>query len=201
MQLLHPYMPFITEEIYQCLPHEAESIMISKWPEADEALMDDEAERLMGAILESIKAIRNMRAEVNVPPGKKVPATMLAAADLKDGIEANADYIHLMGAISELTVLADNAAKPENAMAAVVVGIEVYLPLAGLIDVEKENARLNKELAAIDKELSRVEGKLGNAGFLAKAPEAVIEKEKAKAEELNGKKAAINERLEYLKTL
>ncbi len=161
----------------------------------------DEAERLMGAIMESIKAIRNMRAEVNVPPGKKVPATMLAAADLKDGIEANADYIHLMGAISELTVLADNAAKPENAMAAVVVGIEVYLPLAGLIDVEKENARLNKELAAIDKELSRVEGKLGNAGFLAKAPEAVIEKEKAKAEELNGKKAAINERLEYLKTL
>ena len=201
MQLLHPYMPFITEEIYQCLPHEAESIMISKWPEADEALMDDEAERLMGAIMESIKAIRNMRAEVNVPPGKKVPATMLAAADLKDGIEANADYIHLMGAISELTVLADNAAKPENAMAAVVAGIEVYLPLAGLIDVEKENARLNKELAAIDKELSRVEGKLGNAGFLAKAPEAVIEKEKAKAEELNGKKAAINERLEYLKTL
>ena len=201
MQLLHPYMPFITEEIYQCLPHEAESIMISKWPEADEALMDDEAERLMGAIMESIKAIRNMRAEVNVPPGKKVPATMLAAADLKDGIEANAGYIHLMGAISELTVLADNAAKPENAMAAVVAGIEVYLPLAGLIDVEKENARLNKELAAIDKELSRVEGKLGNAGFLAKAPEAVIEKEKAKAEELNGKKAAINERLEYLKTL
>mgnify|MGYP000339923815 CR=1 FL=1 len=201
LKLLHPFMPFITEEIYQCLPHEAESIMISKWPEADEALMDDEAERLMGAIMESIKAIRNMRAEVNVPPGKKVPATMLAAADLKDGIEANADYIHLMGAISELTVLADNAAKPENAMAAVVVGIEVYLPLAGLIDVEKENARLNKELAAIDKELSRVEGKLGNAGFLAKAPEAVIEKEKAKAEELNGKKAAINERLEYLKTL
>ena len=86
-------------------------------------------------------------------------------------------------------------------MAAVVSGIEVYLPLAGLIDVEKETARLNKELAAIDKELSRVEGKLGNAGFLAKAPEAVIVKEKAKAEELNGKKAAINERLAYLQTL
>ena len=201
MQLLHPYMPFITEEIYQCLPHEAESIMISKWPEADAALIDDEAERLMGAIMESIKAVRNMRAEVNVPPGKKVPATMLVAADLKDGVEANANYIHLMGGISELTVLDDSAAKPENAMAAVVSGIEVYLPLAGLIDVEKETARLNKELAAIDKELSRVEGKLGNAGFLAKAPEAVIVKEKAKAEELNGKKTAINERLAYLKTL
>lgn len=201
MQLLHPYMPFITEEIYQCLPHEAESIMISKWPEADASLMDDEAERLMGAIMESIKAVRNMRAEVNVPPGKKVPAIMLATADLKDGIKANENYIHLMGAISELTVLDENAAKPENAMAAVVSGIEVYLPLAGLIDVEKENQRLNKELATIEKELARVNGKLGNAGFLAKAPADVIEKEKAKAEELNAKKASINERLEYLKTL
>ncbi|MCQ2359198.1 MAG: valine--tRNA ligase [Phascolarctobacterium sp.] len=201
MQLLHPYMPFITEEIYQCLPHKDQSIMVSAWPFAKEELMDDEAERLMNAIMDSIKAIRNMRAEVNVPPGKKVPAILLAAADLKAGIEANENYIHLMGAISDLTVLDAEAAKPENAMATVVSGVEVYLPLAGLIDVEKENARLSKELAVIDKELSRVEGKLVNEGFLAKAPEAVIVKEKAKAEELNQKKAAILERLEYLKTL
>ena len=201
MQLLHPYMPFITEEIYQCLPHEAESIMISKWPSGDESKIDDEAEKLMTAIMDSIKAIRNMRAEVNVNPGKKVAATLLAAPEFKAGIEANAAYINLMGGISELTVLESDAAKPENAMATVVSGVEVYLPLAGLIDVEKENARLSKEMAAIEKELSRIEGKLGNAGFLAKAPQAVVDKEKAKAEELNTKKAAIVERLEYLKTL
>ena len=201
MQLLHPYMPFITEEIYQCLPHKGQSIMVSAWPFAKEELIDDEAERIMNAIMDSIKAVRNMRAEVNVPPGKKVPAIMLAAADLKAGIEANANYIHLMGGISDLEVLDLEADKPENAMATVVSGVEVYLPLAGLIDVEKENARLSKELAAIDKELARVEGKLNNAGFLAKAPEDVIAKEKAKAEELTKKQAAILERLAYLKTL
>ncbi len=201
MQLLHPYMPFITEEIYQCLPHEGESIMTSRWPVADAALIDEEAEALMNAVMESIKAVRNMRAEVNVNPGKKIPAVMLVNRAFKEGVEANAGYIHLMGAVSELTVLEENAPKPENAMAAVVSGVEVYLPLAGLIDVEKEGARLHKELATIDKELARVEGKLGNEGFLAKAPADVIEKEKAKAEELRTKKAAIDERLEYLRNI
>lgn len=201
MQLLHPFMPFITEEIYQCLPHEAESIMISRWPFAEEQLLDAQAEKLMGAIMESVKAVRNMRAEVNVPPGKKVPAILLAADDVREGIKNNASYINLLGGISELSILDDKAAKPENAMAAVVSGVEVYLPLAGLIDVEKETQRLNKELATLDKELARVEGKLSNAGFLAKAPEAVIAKEKAKAEEFNGKRSSILERLAYLKTL
>ena len=90
---------------------------------------------------------------------------------------------------------------PENAMAAVIAGIEVYLPLAGLIDVEKETQRLNKELESMDKEIKRVTGKLNNAGFLAKAPADVVEKEKAKAEELSGKMEAVKERLTYLATL
>lgn len=201
MQLLHPYMPFITEEIYQCLPHEDASIMISRWPEADPDLQDDRAEALMESLMESIKAIRNMRAEVNVPPGKRIPAVMLVGKALKAGVEANAGYIHLMAGVSELTILEEYAPKPENAMAAVVNGIEIYLPLAGLIDVEKETARLNKELAITDRELARVEGKLGNEGFLAKAPADVIEKERAKAEEFRAKKAAVEERLKYLKNI
>lgn len=201
MKLLHPYMPFITEEIYQCLPHEAESIMISKWPVADESLIDPEAERGMNAIMDSIKAIRNMRAEVNANPGKKIPAIMLISEDLREVVAHNDSYIKLLGGIDNLELRPLNGEKPENAMAAVVTGIEVYLPLAGLIDVEKETQRLSKELAAMEKDLQRAGGKLNNAGFLAKAPEDVIAKERAKYEELSGKIDAVKKRMAYLAEL
>ena len=201
MKLLHPYMPFITEEIYQCLPHEAESIMISKWPVADESLINPDAERGMNAIMDSIKAIRNMRAEVNANPGKKIPAVLLVADDLREVVAANDSYIKLLGGIDNLELRAMDAEKPENAMAAVVTGIEVYLPLAGLIDVEKETQRLSKELAAMEKDLQRVSGKLNNAGFLAKAPEDVIAKERAKSDELTGKIEAVKKRMAYLAEL
>lgn len=201
MKLLHPYMPFITEEIYQCLPHEAESIMISKWPVADESLVDLEAERGMNAIMDSIKAIRNMRAEVNANPGKKIPAIMLVSEDLREVVAHNDSYIKLLGGIDNLELRPLNGEKPENAMAAVVTGIEVYLPLAGLIDVEKETQRLSKELAAMEKDLQRAGGKLNNAGFLAKAPEDVIAKERAKYEELSGKIEAVKKRMAYLAEL
>lgn len=201
MKLLHPYMPFITEEIYQCLPHEAESIMISKWPVADGSLVDPEAERGMNAIMDSIKAIRNMRAEVNANPGKKIPAIMLVSEDLREVVANNDSYIKLLGGIDNLELRPLNGEKPENAMAAVVTGIEVYLPLAGLIDVEKETQRLSKELAAMEKDLQRAGGKLNNAGFLAKAPEDVIAKERAKYEELSGKIEAVKKRMAYLAEL
>lgn len=201
MKLLHPYMPFITEEIYQCLPHEAESIMISKWPVADESLVDPEAERGMNAIMDSIKAIRNMRAEVNANPGKKIPAIMLVSEDLREVVAHNDSYIKLLGGIDNLELRPLNGEKPENAMAAVVTGIEVYLPLAGLIDVEKETQRLSKELAAMEKDLQRAGSKLNNAGFLAKAPEDVIAKERAKYEELSGKIEAVKKRMAYLAEL
>lgn len=201
MKLLHPYMPFITEEIYQCLPHEAESIMISKWPVADESLVDLEAERGMNAIMDSIKAIRNMRAEVNANPGKKIPAIMLVSEDLREVVAHNDSYIKLLGGIDNLELRPLNGEKPENAMAAVVTGIEVYLPLAGLIDVEKETQRLSKELAAMEKDLQRAGRKLNNAGFLAKAPEDVIAKERAKYEELSGKIEAVKKRMAYLAEL
>ena len=168
---------------------------------ADPALVDKDAEKAMEAIMAAIKSIREMRAQVNAAPGKKAPAILLADAGLMDVIKANEGYFQLLATVDNLTVLPLDAPKPENAMAAVNSGVEVYLPLKGLIDVELETARLNKEKTGLEKEMKRVSGKLSNQNFLAKAPAEVVAKEKAKAEEYTAKMKTIEERLAYLKTL
>jgi valyl-tRNA synthetase len=201
MKLLHPYMPFITEEIYHALPHDCDSIMISPWPKADAKLVNKQSENAMNAIMEAIKGIRNMRAEVNAVPSRKVPATLIVVPELLEVVKNNAAYVELLGNVSELTILPAGSAKPENAMASVNTGVEVYLPLKGLIDVAAETARLNKELATLDKDFKRTSGKLHNQGFLAKAPAEVVTKEQEKLTEFTTKIQAIKERLTYLQTL
>ena len=192
LKLLHPFMPYITEEIWQHIPHEGISIMVAKYPCGEEEKIDELAETSMNAIMDTIKSIRNMRAEVNVAPGKKSEVILsFATEELKQVFLQNEGYLQVLA----------GAQKPENAMTAVVNGVEVYLPLKGLIDVEKETARLNKELATLDKELARVSGKLSNAGFVAKAPAEVIAKEKEKQKGFEEKRIAINERLTYLASL
>lgn len=202
LKLLHPFMPFITEEIWQHIPHEGDSIIVASWPVEQTTLTDKKAELNMEIVMETIKAIRNMRAEVNVAPGRKSEAILqLASAELVELFELNASYVKTLAAVEPLNVSLTTPEKPENAMAAVVSGVEIYMPLKGLIDVDKETARLNKELLTLDKELARVSGKLSNEGFAAKAPPDVIEKEKAKQQEFEEKVKAINERLSYLASL
>lgn len=202
LKLLHPFMPFITEEIWDKLPHEGKSIMVSQWPKADSNCISEDAETSMTTIMDAIKAIRNMRSEVNVPPGKKSEVILqIAAGNILEVFKANIGYVKVLAAAEPVVLQELCQEKPENAMAAVVSGVEIYLPLKGLIDVEKESARLNKELAGLEKELSRVSGKLSNEGFVAKAPAEVIAKEKAKEAEYQEKMAAIKERLAYLATL
>lgn len=201
LRLLHPFMPFISEAIWQHLPHEGASLVIADWPAPPAGLLDEKAEAEMGILMDTIKAIRNMRAEVNAPPGKKSEVTVMVAAEWQATFRENQAYLQTLAAAEPITLAPLTAAKPENAMAAVVNGVEVYLPLKGLIDVAKETARLTKEADGLAKELERVAAKLANENFVGKAPAEVIEKERAKEREYGDKLAAIRERLAYLAKL
>ena len=202
MELLHPFMPFVTEHIWQHLPHEGESIMVAPWPSTLSMEGFSSAAAHMNVMMDGIKGIRNMRAEMNVPMGKRSEVILVPATEeLKGILETHGDYFHSLGWAEKVTVLSPDAPKPENATVTVVNGLEVYLLLKDLIDADKEKERIAKEQATVLKEIARLEGKLNNQGFLAKAPEAVVAKEKEKLEEYKQKQQALNEREEFLKTL
>ena len=202
MELLHPFMPFVTEHIWQHLPHEGESIMVAPWPSTLSMEGFGSAAAHMNVMMDGIKGIRNLRAEMNVPMGKRSEVILVPATDeLKGILETHGDYFHTLGWAEKVTVLSPDAPKPENATVTVVNGLEVYLLLKDLIDADKEKERIAKEQATVLKEIARLEGKLNNQGFLAKAPEAVVAKEKEKLEEYKQKQQALNEREEFLKTL
>ena len=202
MRLLHPFMPFLTEEIWQKLPHEGRSIMRAPWPEVDEKEIDAEAEAAMTAIMEVIKVTRNLRAELGTPPGKK-SALLLRVRDaaLADVFAAHTDYFHALASASEVIFLAEDAPDPENVVTGALAGAAVYLPLAGLIDVEKETARLTKERDNLEKEIARLSGKLANAGFTSKAPAAVVAAEREKLAGYEKKIGLIRSRLADLAKL
>lgn len=202
LRLLHPFMPFITEEIWQHIPHEGISIMTAQWPTGEESKIDEASEMQMTAIMETIKAIRNMRAEVNAAPSRKTEVILhFTDKSLQNVFTSNENYFKALASAAQVTEWEDENAKPQNAMTAVVSGVEVYLPLAGLIDVEKETARLDKELKTLDKEVARLDKKLSNAGFLAKAPADIVAKEQEKLKGYEEKREAVKQRLAYLATI
>lgn len=202
LRLLHPFMPFITEEIWQHIPHDGKSIMIAPWPSNESARIDDAAEKNMTAIMETVKAIRNIRAQVNATPGKKSEVILyFTDKDLIKVFAENKDYLAVLAAAQPMTIWKDDQNKPQNAMTAVVDGIQIYMPMAGLIDVVKETARLTKEKANLTKEINRLSKKLNNKAFLTKAPVQVVKKEKEKQKGYEDKQKAVEERLAYLTTL
>lgn len=178
MQLLHPFMPFITEEIWQHLPHDGESIVISKWPEYDAELAFDEEEAQMRKIMEAISAVRNRRTQMNVPPSKK--AKVIFVTQQPEVFGKGTLFFERLASASEAVVQQDKQGIPANAVHLVVDGAEIYLPLDELVNKEEELARLAKEKKQLEGEIKRVEGKLNNQGFMAKAPEKVVEEERAK---------------------
>src|SRR5690606_2669439 len=191
MRLLHPFMPFITEEIWQKLPHEGESITVADWPTVREDFHDEKAAEEMKRLVSIIKSVRNIRAEVDTPMSKQISLLIQAKDDsIVAELETNRGYLERFCNPSEL-VIATNVDAPEKAMTAVVTGAEIFLPLEGLIDFDKEIARLEKELDKWNKEVERVQKKLQNQGFISKAPEAVIEEEKKKEQDYLDKQEAV----------
>ena len=184
LQLLHPAMPYITEEIYTTLTN-GESIAISNWPECNESLVDAKAVKDMDYIIESIKGLRNLRAEMNVPPSRKAKVICYISNEAKDAFTAGIPYIEKLGSASEVEFIADKALVPENAVS--------------LVDKDKELERLGKEKTKLEGEITRIEKKLSNQGFVAKAPEAVVEGEKAKMAKYQEMLDAVLVRIEAFK--
>jgi valyl-tRNA synthetase len=201
LKLLHPFMPFLTEEIWQTLVADGSSVMVSPFPETDDACADHEAEREMETVMEVITRIRNIRGEMNVAPSLKLKVTLAApGATLPSTLERGRASIMNLANLEALTITGE-AAEPKGAATAVAGEVRVYVFLAGVIDVAGEKGRLEKEIGKIEKDLAVVSRKLANPDFLAKAAEAVVTKEREKAREFGEKRAALEAALIRLATL
>jgi valyl-tRNA synthetase len=189
-------MPFITEEIYQALPHDCESIMIAAYPKADDAFKFEAEAECMSRVISAIKAIRNRRSEMNVPPSRK--AKVYIETKYADSFnEGTAVFFARLASASEVEIKADyqGAISADDSVQIITDSATIYLPLSDIIDTEKERARLEGEEKKLIGEIERLEKKLSNAGFVAKAPAAVVEAEKEKlakySEKLDGVKTAL----------
>ncbi|WP_302621966.1 MULTISPECIES: valine--tRNA ligase [Paenibacillus] len=199
MRMIHPFMPYISEEIWQHLPHSGETVTLAEWPVYRAEFEAPEAVREMTLLMDMIRAVRNIRAEVNVPMSKKVelivkPTDRMVEANITNNLE----FVERFCGTSKLEVSIE-AAAPNKAMTAIVTGAELYLPLAGLLDIDQEIARLQKEVEHLNKEVERVDKKLANQGFIAKAPASVIDEERAKQRDYSEKRDKVLARITELK--
>lgn len=199
LKMLHPFMPYITEEIFQHIQDEEESIMISDWPVYKEEWNYIENETEIDLMKEAVRNIRNIRAEMNVAPSKKVQVFVVSdKEDIRNIFENSKVFFKTLGHASEVTVQADKTGIGEDAVSVVATNATIYMPLTDLVDIQKEKERLQKEKEKMLKEVERVEKKLANQGFVAKAPKNVIEEEKAKGEKYRAILAQVEERLAQL---
>ena len=201
LRLLHPIMPFVTEEIWQHIPHQGTSLVVADYPVVHPEFNDETASKGMEVLKELIRSVRNIRSEVNTPLSKPI-TLMIKINDPKIGqfLTENTSYIERFCNPEELTISSEIVA-PDLAMSAVLTGAEIFLPLAGLINIEEEIKRLEKELAKWTDEVKRVQGKLGNERFVANAPAEVVEAERAKEKDYLDKQAAVTERIRSLRTI
>ncbi len=194
LRLLHPFMPFVTEEIWQHLPHEGESLMIAAWPTPGPT--DEAAERDMERLMEVVRAIRSVRSEFRVEPTRRVE--VIAVSDAPDLLRREAPIVQHLAGVEPWRVETALPTRPTQAVHVVAAGVELYLPLAGMVDIAAERQRLKKEAAATWEHIVRLQGRLGDPEFLTKAPAVVVERERARLAELEDKLAKIREQLAVL---
>ena len=176
LKLLHPFMPFITEEIWQALPHEGDFLMLQSWPEYDAALNFPEEERAMELVMDAIKAIRARRSEMNVPPSKKAELTVVTEDQAV--FAAGIPFLQRLANASQVNITAQPPVSLDGLVSVVTSAAKLYIPLAELVDLEAERARLAKEIEKAEKYLASIEKKLSNEKFVSKAPEAVVQRER-----------------------
>ena len=199
LKLLHPYMPFVTEEIFTTLQDKEASIMVSEWPVYDEARSFKTEEESVEVIKEAVRSIRNLRSGMNVPPSRKAKVYVVSESEkIRKIFEEGRVFFETLSYSNEMIVQSDKMGIEEDAVATVIPDATIYIPFAELVDVEKEIERLKREQTKLEKELARVNGMLANPNFVNKAPEAKINEEKEKQEKYNQMMAQVNERLAQL---
>ena len=199
LKLLHPFMPFLTEQVYKSLPGSDGFIMLKAWPEIKAELDFPTEEKQMDGVIEMIRVIRNLRTEMNVAPSKRTRMMFVANQGWGDTLTASDMYFRRLAGASETVVIAESELGTEKTVSAVTEAATIYIPLGDLVDFDKEIARLQKEIENLQKEIARANGKLNNAGFVAKAPAALVEQEKAKLVLNQQKLEQVEKRLAELK--
>jgi valyl-tRNA synthetase len=198
MELLHPFMPFVTEEIWQHLPHTGPSITVAAWPQPDATLLDEQAVEDMTLVMEVVRAIRNVRSEKTVPPDKAIQAIVHAEPERQRILRENANTITSLARLSEFTLADVSVPKPEKAVAAVAGGVEVFVPLAGMVNLDEELERIRKELEETQGHLLRTRERLANPSFVDRAPVKVVEGARQQLQALEEKERKLAERLAEL---
>jgi valyl-tRNA synthetase len=197
LRLLHPYMPFVTEELWQHIPHEGEALIIARWPQADSAYIDEASEREMSILMELVRGIRDVRKAYNVEPGKKISAA-IAPGSHRSAIEEHSYLFGRLCNVTEIHLLDESDPIPDEAASIVESDVTVYLPLVGMIDIQAECERLSNEQAMLQEQITRSQATLGNKQFVSRAKPEVVQRERDKLATLQAAAAQIKERLDQL---
>jgi valyl-tRNA synthetase len=197
MQLLHPIMPFLTEEVWQLLPHDGDSIMISPWPVPDSGWLDEESERTMDTVMEAVRAVRSLRAELALPPAQRLPVQVRASDDAAAAVRAGAAYLAWLARTDE-SAAAEDAAPPTGSVTIVLSGFELAVGLAGLVDAARERGRIGRAIDELEADAARVRARLADEAFVRRAPAEVVERDRARVADLDARRARLREILAAL---